>query len=122
MSIEALSFINNLLTENGINYEIGEWTSNAIVYPYFVGEYQEETPLNEDGLQETTFILNGFTREKWLDLEQAKATIEKIMNTTGILSNGNGIALNYDNSLIIPTGEDELKRIQININVKEWRV
>ena len=121
MSIEALSFINKLLTDNGINYELGEWTSD-VVYPYFVGEYQEDPSTTEDGLQETTFILNGFTRGQWLDLELAKNTIEKIMNTTGILLNGNGIVVEYENSSIIPTGEDELKRIQININVKEWGV
>lgn len=121
MTIEALSYINNLLSNLKINYEFGEWTSD-IIYPYFVGEYEESPSLNEDGLQETTFILNGFMRGKWLELEQAKSIIKKAINVTDILPNGNGIAVSYENTLIIPTGEDELKRIQINLKINEWEV
>lgn len=122
MSIEALKFINNKLIENGINYEFMQWT-NDVVYPYFVGEYQEAESLNEDGLQETTFILNGFSKGSWFDLEQAKETIEKTFsNATAILPNGNGIAVFYSNSLVIPTGDAELKRIQINLAINEWKV
>ena len=122
MSIEALKFINNKLIESGINYEFMQWT-NDVVYPYFVGEYQEAESLNEDGLQETTFILNGFSKGSWFDLEQAKETIEKTFaNATAILPNGNGIAVFYSNSLVIPTGDAELKRIQINLAINEWKV
>ena len=122
MSIEALKFINNKLIESGINYEFMQWT-NDVVYPYFVGEYQEAESLNEDGFQETTFILNGFSKGSWFSLEQAKETIEKIFsNTTAILPNGNGIAVFYSNSLVIPTGDAELKRIQINLAINEWKV
>ena len=122
MSIEALKFINNKLVENGINYEFMQWT-NDVVYPYFVGEYQEAESLNEDGFQETTFILNGFSKGSWLNLEQAKEKIEKIFsNVTAILPNGNGIAVFYSNSLVIPTGDAELKRIQINLAINEWKV
>ena len=122
MSIEALKFINNKLIESDINYEFMQWT-NDVVYPYFVGEYQEAESLNEDGLQETTFILNGFSKGSWFDLEQAKETIEKTFsNATAILPNGNGIAVFYSNSLVIPTGDAELKRIQINLAINEWKV
>lgn len=121
MTIESLSYINRLLVENGINYELLSWTSE-VVYPYFVGEYQESPSLQENGLQETLFILNGFTRGKWLELENAKAKIEKITNITTILPNGNGIAILYEGSSIIPTYDEELKRIQINLNIKEWKV
>ena len=69
MSIAALKIISDSLQSLGINYEFGVWTSEA-VYPYWVGEYQETPPLNEDGMQETTFILSGFTRGKWLELEE----------------------------------------------------
>lgn len=121
MSIEALKYINDLLDKNGINYEFMQWNKD-IVYPYFTGEYQEIESLNEDGLQEATFILNGFSNESWLGLEQAKAKIENIFNKTVILPNGNGMAVFYLNSLVIPTGDANLKRIQINLIVKEWMV
>ena len=122
MSIEVLKFINNKLVENGINYEFMQWNKD-IVYPYFVGEYQEEEPLNEDGMQETLFMLTGFSKGSYLKLEQEKEKIEKIFNSvTVILPNGNGLAVFYSGSLVIPTGDAELKRIQINLAIKEWKV
>lgn len=121
MTVYALEFIKDLLLFNNINYQLLEW-KGAIEYPYFVGEYQEAPPTQENGLQETTFILTGFTRGKWLELEDTKAIISKIVTTTAILPNGNGIAITYEGSSIIPTYDEELKRIQINLNIREWTV
>lgn len=122
MSIDALNFISSKLANAKINYEFGEWTSD-IVYPYFVGEYQEIESTTEDGLQEATFILVGFSRGSWLDLEKAKETIERLFsNCTAILENGSGMAVFYNGSMIIPTGDAELKRIEIRLDIKEWKV
>lgn len=41
---------------------------------------------------------------------------------TAILEDKTGIAVFYTLSMPVPTGVDELKRIQINLKVKEWRV
>ena len=122
MSNSILKFISDELTRIGINYEFGEWNSD-IVYPYFVGEYTEQEPYTEDGLIETNFILNGFSRGKWLALENARESVEKLFSDyTGILENGSGISISYGGSLIVPTGDMELKRIQINLKIKEWKV
>lgn len=121
MTQESLKHIADTLHNNNINYEFMQWTSK-VVYPYFVGEYSEQEPLNEDEMHESTFILNGFTRKSWLELEQAKEKIENLFNKTVILPNGNGLAVFYSGSLVIPTGNDELKRIQINLAIKEWKV
>lgn len=125
MSIEAIEIIKTSLASLGINYEFATWTK-ALVYPYFVGEYQETEPMTEDGLQESTFILTGFTRGKWLELEEAKETIENYFNATSgrvvITESGSAVAIFYASSLIIPTEDAELKKIQINLNIKEWKV
>lgn len=122
MTKEVLAFISSQLTEAGINYEYGEWTSD-VSYPYFVGEYSESEPMTEDGLHEADFILNGFTKGSWLDLEEAKNKIENVFTfNTSILANGSGVDVSYSGSLIIPTGNAELKRIQINLKIKEWKV
>lgn len=119
---EALKIINDKLTDEGINYEFGVWTSD-IVNPYFVGEYAETESFTEDGLRELTFMLNGFTKGSWLQLEQARTTIEKLFsNYTQITESGTGVSIEYANSLIIPTGDADFKRIQINLSIKEWRV
>lgn len=122
MTTESLAFINDILIEADINYEFMEWTSD-VAYPYWVGEYTESEPMNEDGMQESTFMITGTTDGSWLSLEEAKATIErKLCNQTVILPNGNGLAVFYSGSLVVPTGNEKMKRMQINLLIKEWKV
>ena len=122
MTQESLAYIDTALTNAGINYEFMEWTSE-LVYPYFVGEYSEPEPMNEDGMQDSTFMITGTTDSTWLSLEEAKAIIEReLCNKTAILPNGNGIAVSYSGSLVVPTGNEKMKRIQINLLIKEWKV
>lgn len=123
MSISALKFISEKLERLKIPYAFEEWTANEVPDPYFVGEYNEveSTEREENGYQETAFILTG-TGRKWLGLEQAKEIIENNITETAILPNGNGIAVFYSNSFPVPTGDAGLKRIQINLTIKEWRV
>ena len=123
MTIAALKFISDVLDDLNINYQFVEWSTNPVPDPYFVGEYSESESLTreEDGLQESTFMLTG-TGTNWLALERAKASIENNISKTAILSNGTGIAVFYAGALMIPTGDAELKRIQINLTIKEWSV
>lgn len=123
MTKAVLAYIDDLLSNAGIHYEFGEWTSPELVYPYFVGEYSEQGSDTEDGLCEAEFTLNGFGRGSWLTLEDAKETIESVFeNATSILPNGSGVSITNAGALIIPTGDAELKRIQISLNIKEWKV
>ena len=125
MTTEMLKAVSDGMKSLGLNYAFMQW-EDEIVYPYFVGEYQETPPMSEDGLQEAKFILTGFTRGKWLDLEAAKEKIEnyfnKISGKTVIAEDGSVMAVFYENSSVVPTGDAELKRMEINILVKEWKV
>lgn len=126
MSKNLLKVVSDGMTELGLEYEFGEYTKEPIVYPYFVGEYTETEPMTEDGLQETTFMLSGFSRGTWLTLENAKAKIEnyfnKVYGKTVMADDGSAVAVFYGSSLIVPTGDEELKKLQINLLVKEWKV
>lgn len=126
MSKNLLKVVSDGMTELGLEYELGEYTKEPIVYPYFVGEYTETEPMTEDGLQETTFMLSGFSRGTWLTLENAKEKIERYFNKvygkTVMVDDGSAVAVFYGNSLIVPTGDEELKKIQINLQCKEWKV
>ncbi len=122
MTDAALEWIDNMLTDAGINYEFGQWSSDIVPDPYFVGEYVESPTVNEDGMQITSFILTGTTKISWLNLEQAKKIIKEIFKQTAILPNGNGIAAFYSDSFIVPVDDMAIKRIQINIDIKEWSV
>lgn len=123
MTIEGLGYINNLLVSMGIPYEFMEWTSD-VPDTYFVGEYTESPSLNEDGLIESSFILMGTTRKKFLELETIKEQIRKKFTSEGltaILPNGWGIAICYDSSYPVPSIEEGVHRIQITLNIKEWK-
>jgi hypothetical protein len=126
MSKEILKIITDAMASLGLEYGFAEYAGDPVVYPYFVGEYTETESFTEDGLQETTFLLTGFSRETWLELEEAKEKIENYFNQvsghTVITDSGSGVAIFYAHSLIVPTGDAELKRIQINLSVKEWKV
>lgn len=118
-----LKYISDRMEALGIEYEFMEWTHSTIPDPYFVGEYAEleSQSREESGYQETTFLLTG-TGRTWIDLERAKLKIENNISETAVLDNGSGIAVFYAGSLVIPTGDAELKRIQINLRIEEWKV
>ena len=125
MSIEALKIISDCLESLGINYEFMEWSSTPIPETYFVGEYQETEPMNEDGMQQTTFILTGHSRNSQIALEEAKKEIEylfpKVEGKTVITDSGSAVAIFYANSSPIPSVVGGLRKIQINLLVKEWK-
>lgn len=124
MTVKGLGYIADKLDSAGIPYCFEEWTKE-IQYPYFVGEYTETEAVSEDGENESIFILTGTSRKSWIELENAKADIRKIFpddGVTAILEDKTGIAVFYSSAMPVPTGTEELKRIQINLKVKEWRV
>ena len=125
MSKAVLKAVSDGMAAIGMNYEYQEWTDDPI-YPYFTGEYQEFEPLNEDGMQETSFVLTGFTRGSYSDLEAAKEKIKKKFDPISgykVSTDGSVVAIFYALALSnIPTGDAELKKIQINLTIKEWKV
>lgn len=126
MSKQMLKAVSDGMKELGIEYGFGIYKKNPIVYPYFVGEYTETESSTEDGFQESTFLLTGFHRGEWLELEDTKERIENYFNQvsgkTVITDNGSAVAVFYGHSLIVPTGDAELKSIQVNLIIKEWKV
>lgn len=124
MTEVALKIISDAMQEMELAYGLGRFNGQAD--PYFVGEYQETPSDTEDGLQESTFMLTGFTRGEWLGLERAKKKIKNYFNRvsgkTAIVNNGSAVAVFYENALIVPTNDAELKRMQINLEIKEWEV
>lgn len=124
MTIEALEYINKCMKELSIPYEFMEWTT-GLSFPYFIGEYTDIEPINEDGMCSATFMLTGTTNKSYLTLESIKEKLKDYFTDTGrtaILDSGSGVAVSYLTSFPVPTGEQGLKRIQINLNIKEWRI
>lgn len=129
MTTKPLQIIAAAMESLGIEYGFGVYSGNAdggIVYPYFVGEYTESTPLYENGLQEATIMLTGFHRGTWEELEAAKAAIEnyfnKVSGKTVMADDGSAVIVFYDSALIVPKEDARLKSLQINLSVQEWSV
>jgi hypothetical protein len=125
MSKQVLKIISDDMASLGLEYDFGTYKKSPVVYPYLVGEYQETEPMTEDGLLESTFLLTGFNRGAWLALEEVIEKIEKHYGYGGktvITDSGSGVAVFYAGTLIVPTGDAELTKIQINLRIKEWKV
>lgn len=122
--MDKFSFINEQLDILSVPYEFGEWTAEPIPSMYFTGESMDDPIMTEDGHESTTFILNGFNRGKKLDLELAKNKIKEHFDPIFGLrakTDSGSIAVFFDNSFYIPTGEADLNRIQINLKIHEWK-
>lgn len=123
MRIATLSYIDSLMQSLSIPYSFMEWTGE-VPETYFVGACLESpsNTLEENGHQETTFILRGWTGGSWLNLEAYKEKIEKALMKTVILDDGTGVAVFYDSGMPVPTGVAEWKSIKINLKIQEWKV
>lgn len=131
MSKEALQIIANVMNDLKINYsfieeDIETDEEGNPIYPYWTGEYQEIEPMYETGQHDSTFILTGFTRGLWTDLEGQKEKISNYFNRVSgkiaITDKGSAVAIFYNTGLVVPTGDANLKKMQINLDVKEWSV
>lgn len=124
MTPQALAFINDRLNEAGLNYHFARYNYGDGLpdYPYMVGTYREDDARSEDGQQKTDFTISVWGRGEWLELEMVKSIIRSafpVHGTTAILD-GSGVAVSYMRAQPIPTGDTELKRMDITLSVKEW--
>lgn len=122
MTVEGLALIKNFMEKLEIPYEFKEFHDPPNTY--LVGDYTEVTSNNyeECGECESTFLLDGFTRDSWISLERIKEKIRNALPIRAITESGSAVALFYDNANPVNTGDAEIKRIHITLNVKEWRV
>lgn len=123
MTIEALQYVNDCMESLSIPYEFMQWTKD-LSFPFFVGEYTETEPFDESGKEQGTLILTGTTNKNYLTLESIKEQLKQYFpydGRTAILDNGSGIAVSFSTAFPVPTGERGLFRIQINLNIQEWR-
>ena len=109
-----------------IPYEFGEWTSD-VKYPYVVGEMTETEPDTEDGKEQYEFILTVWHRASenpYMSIEEIKNKIKKHFHQThGKRSQiGDTVIVGfYGGAFYVPTGEADLKKLQINLTIKQWK-
>ena len=124
MTRQAMNDSEDLMQSFGILYEFMTWQAPTIPERYYVGEYTEvESPYEEEsGYQETSFMLTGFTNSAWSLLEYDKAAIKKVLPKQVIFPDGSACAVLNANAFPIRQDNISLKRIQINLTIKEWKV
>lgn len=124
MTTELLRYINLKLSEL-LPYEYYEW-SKKVVYPYWIGEYSETSLTSEDGYREDTLMITGTTKGSVTDLEEGKEILKKafpeLSGYHAVLDSGTHILVFYDTAMIVPTDGNDIKRLQVNLIIKSWKV
>lgn len=123
--IEMLKVLKDHMVQHlGLNYEFGRMSKSPPKYPYWVGDYSEPEPVNEDGLIEPTVTLTGFARGRFADLEEEKQKIKDYFKdgVSVITEAGSAVVMYYAGCFNVPTDEQDLKRCQINLSIKKWSV
>ena len=111
------------LNKIGVPYEYMRWTS-SVQYPYWIGEVTEVATDSEDGYKEYTAIVTGTADGSWLELENDRKKIEDhFPSVYGFRASTDKetMVIFYENSFPVPTGESDLKRMQINLRIKHWK-
>ena len=107
-----------------VPYAFMRWTSEIIPNRYWIGEFTESPTNTEDGYENYTIILTGTTNDLWSvlmeDREKIKDYFTKISGLRMITGAG-AVVIFYDNAFPVPTGDANLKRMQINLQVKTWK-
>ena len=124
MTEAAMKYMSDLMDSLSIPYDFVEWKTKPPDDRYFVGEPLEDimTTLEEDGQQDITFILRGFTRVDYSLLMKDAQTIKENLPQTAILPDGTGIAVFYEGPRPVQTADNQLKSIKTNLKIKEWSV
>ena len=108
-----------------VQYALGRWKGKPAdkTSCYWTGEITEVDSPNraENGMQEISVILRGFTRGSYMLLEQEKDKIANYVPITTVLADGTGVVILYDYGMMVPTGDAELKSMKINMTIQEWR-
>lgn len=121
---KALGIANEELNNIDVPYEFMRWTSNDKPNRYWIGEYSEIPTNTEDGYEEGTLILTGTTEDLWSVLIQDRVKIKDHFPSICGLSkttNTGVVVIFYENSFPVPTGDANLKRIQVNLRIKAWK-
>ncbi|MCF0185049.1 MAG: hypothetical protein HUJ98_00995 [Bacteroidaceae bacterium] len=123
----TLKLISDAMASKQLPYSFGTFNSDvASIQQWWVGEYIEVEPMNEDGQQECTFILTGTSKGSWLSLEESKQKIQELFPSidgkVAILNNGSAVAIFYASASLLPTMDVDMKRMQVNLKIKEWKV
>ena len=115
--IDVLTILNNEMEKLDIPYTFNEWDKD-VELPQFIGEISESPTLDEDGKNEYSFILTGYATN-YTDLFGVAKQLKTKYKPSLIVD---GIVIQYNNTITVDNGTDDLRQIQINMTIKKWSV
>lgn len=120
--IDILTYISDQLDSIDIPYEFGEWTQD-VSYPYFVGTFTEIEHRYEDGYTGGNMTIDGWARGSGakLQLAQASDKIKELFDDNRAVVDGAAFLVSFSSSAPVPSGEDDLFRVTISLDTKEWK-
>lgn len=119
--MKTLGILGEILRNNNIKAEFRQWTAK-IPDIYWVYTYIEADNSFETGCKSGTIILDGFTRNSLSLLENQKEKIIQLFEDFRKTIGNTVVYLGSAEAQQIDTYDKELKRVQINIDFKEWRI
>lgn len=120
MANKVISVIAEEMKNLNINYALMQWNKD-VAYPYFTGEFYENSFKYEDGSTGGEMLLEGWTRGTWTELYELTEEIKSHFANFSTIQDNTGISITYLNSSPIRTGDIQLKKIQIRLDIKTWK-
>lgn len=115
--IDILTILNNEMEKQNIPYTFDTW-DNDIELPQWIGEISETPTVDEDGKSEYSFILTGYATNYTYLFGVAKQLKTKYKPSLIV----DGIVIQYNNTITVDNGTDDLKQLQITLKIKKWGV
>lgn len=115
--IDVLTTLKNEMEKQNIPYTFDEWDKD-IELPQWIGEISETPTVDEDGKSEYSFILTGYATNYTYLFGVAKQLKTKYKPSLIV----DGIVIQYNNTITVDNGTDDLMQIQINMTIKKWSV
>lgn len=119
---KLLAVISEVMAENGINYQYGDYRGK-VRYPYVVGEYNETYFAFEDNHSSGYLTLHAWGRGEGarLQLTQLADTIKAAFDDLQVVRDGECFHVFYNTMQWIPTGDDDLDRIDVSLLTNIWK-
>lgn len=125
MTQEALSILRAAMADMRLPYALGQYRAAPLPETYFVGQWVDAEGFTEDGREDSTMTLLGYSRAGLDALMTAARAIQARFpdyGWTGLTSSGSGIAIAFAGVTALTDIDGAARRISINLNIKEWRV
>lgn len=118
--IDLLTVVAERMRENNISYAFEEW-KEEVRYPYFVGSFVETAYRHEDGCTVGSLTIDGWGKHSASELLEESDKIKRIFDDLRAVDDSAAFYIRFNSSQNIPTGEEGLYRVQINLDTNEWK-